>query len=877
MLYCPNYNCQAPNPETHQFCERCRMPLPKRYLWAVGKSAATIEPGQTLSERYLCKAPRIFLDTQPGVSPATLSQFPPAVMPYLRLAAYQIHVPQAYGWMQYDDAKQGAEAILLLEYAAIALPSVLSKASASSSSPSELRLLPSLTSQWQDVNAMRQLNWLWQLAKLWQPLAAEQVVSSLIDPELIRVEDHLVRLLELRSDRRTTQGVGASLFAKLGETWLQWVPTARPEIRSFLEALCHHLIDGKIQQPKQLLMCLDRALMTTGKAQRRQISMATQTDRGPSRSRNEDACFPSQHPVVHLDSQQTKSPPLDSRLIIVCDGIGGHSGGDVASQSAIDTLYSHLDALNIKRLSSATLITELRRATCIANDVISERNDGEQRRDRDRMGTTLVMGVLQHHEMYLAHLGDSRAYLITDSGCHQATLDDDVASREARLGYGTYRSALYQPSSGSLVQALGMSASSSLHPTIQRIVLEGKGLLLLCSDGLSDNDLLESTWQTYLTPLFQGKVDIQTTVDQLIQAANQYNGHDNVTVGLISWSAEPVADVQLSADLATPPALSSSTSNPSSNTRLQQRSAPTKLQNETKIDFDETAKTQLVTPQSSDITTQATADNLQTEDQSKPRSSSSRLLPLILSIAFLLALGGVLAYILLPPVSDRINMILGINDASDDRESESEGEGANPSFDEFEPNESELVFDSGDFVQVSPSALGGDSAPDSANLLMLLPQPQNPPNPSGSAGTAPLDPSSDVAPPSGLPPVSPSSAEINRPHLIPAGSTLKVLRKQEGSSQGLWVRLQLCALPIPLERMPSSIEPISSDGETSPPPSSAPVSSAPDASQARPVEMLTPGQTGWIAEALLVPAVVDVRTVLSPEEQENCQPIAESN
>lgn len=908
MLYCPNYNCQAPNPEKHQFCERCRMPLPKRYVWAVGKSAGDITPGQTIADRYRCKASRIFLDTHPGMPPATLSQFPPAVLPYLRLAAYQIHVPQAYGWMQYEHPETGVEAILLLEYAAIATPArsrVVSGPMTSQPSDFEpsLRPLPTLVSQWSKVNAMRQLNWLWQIVKLWQPLAAEQVVSSLLDPDLLRVEDHLVRLLELRGDRRTTRGVGASLLAELGQMWQQWVPTARPEIRSFLEALCQHLINGKIQHPGQVLVCLDRALNTTGKAQTRQINMATQTDRGPSRPRNEDACYPSNPPVVHLDSRQTQTPSLDSSLVIVCDGIGGHSGGDVASTLAIETLYAHLETLNVSRLSPVTLVTELRRATCIANDVISERNDSEQRRDRDRMGTTLVMGLLHHHELYITHLGDSRAYLVTSLGCHQMTLDDDVASREARLGYGTYRNALYQPSAGSLVQALGMSASGSLHPTVQRLVLEGEGVLLLCSDGLSDNDLLESIWQTYLTPLLQGKADIQTVAQQLIDAANRHNGHDNVTVGLIGWSVMPAADVQLSTELATPPALTSSISSPPSKARLQS-SNQTRLQANTAVD--ETAKTQLI-PSTSAVVKPSPAEFPSSAEQPSSSAPSRSLLPLILSIVFLLALGGVFAYILLPSVSDRIDTLLGINRQPSPGPLNENRDETPPNFNEFGSDENLLTFKSGEFVQIRQSTLADESYVDPANLLVLIPAPQ----PQGSS-----PPTSSNSPESGLdsgstdvPTTSPEpslESEITQPRLIPAGSVLKVLKKQESESQDLWVQLQLCSLPVSAEQLPSSVEPIESDGTATSSSTPVPQSNTSASSEAattdsaqatpsnsanngdgsrdgalanpvaRPVDLLVPGQTGWITEALLAPAVVNVSSDLTPTEQGACQNLDEN-
>ena len=82
------------------------------------------------------------------------------------------------------------------------------------------------------------------------------------------------------------------------------------------------------------------------------------------------------------------------------------------------------------------------------------------------MGTTVVMALPIAPAMYITHVGDSRAYWITRHNCHQITLDDDLASREVRLGYAVYRQALQHSGSGSLVQALGMSTSASLTKTL---------------------------------------------------------------------------------------------------------------------------------------------------------------------------------------------------------------------------------------------------------------------------------------------------------------------------------------------------------------------------------------------------------------------------
>jgi protein phosphatase len=181
---------------------------------------------------------------------------------------------------------------------------------------------------------------------------------------------------------------------------------------------------------------------------------------------------------------------------------------------------------------------DLERAVAKANDKISQRNDNEHRQGRQRMGTTIVMALPIAHEIYIAHVGDSRAYWITHHGCHQVTLDDDVASREVRLGYALYREALEHRGSGSLVQALGMSKSTSLHPTSQRFIVDEDAVFLLTSDGLSDFDRVEESWETEILPLLSGKTSIEDVAQRLIEIANTKNGHDNATIALVHYHVE---------------------------------------------------------------------------------------------------------------------------------------------------------------------------------------------------------------------------------------------------------------------------------------------------------------------------------------------------
>ncbi|MBX2862346.1 MAG: protein phosphatase 2C domain-containing protein, partial [Leptolyngbyaceae cyanobacterium MAG.088] len=440
---------------------------------------------------------------------------------YLMLAAHRLHMPQPYALLNPGTGRE----TLLLDTAAIANES-------GSLNP---KLLPSLKEAWPTASPLRQLNWLWQIARLWSDFGEQQVASSLLSNHQLRVHGSLVRLLELVID------VQSPTLRQLGTFWQNLVPTAQPSIRDFLETLCHQLNQGDIATTQVLIHCLDQAIATTANGYHTDYGLAVMTDQGPSRKRNEDACYPTSGTVqTHTLGPQAK--PMERRplLLLVCDGIGGHDGGDVASQLAIATIEQQLSPL-LKQLAHqpqhdpATVAMALEQAICTANDNISHYNDQGRRQARDRMGTTLVMALVIGVHIYIAHVGDSRAYRISINSCQQITFDDDVAAREVRLGYGFYADVVNRPGTGALIQALGMGHSTALHVIVQRLILDDDIVLLLCSDGLSDYDRIEQYWPTHILPLLKGhKHKPVAAVTSLVQLANTYNGHDNVTVGVIT-------------------------------------------------------------------------------------------------------------------------------------------------------------------------------------------------------------------------------------------------------------------------------------------------------------------------------------------------------
>ncbi|MEB3355454.1 MAG: protein phosphatase 2C domain-containing protein [Synechococcales bacterium] len=855
MLQCPNHNCQTPNSEASRFCYKCRFPLPKRYLWAVGDFADRFRLGDLVGDRYLCKGSRIFLDTQPGLPPDTLIDLPADVLCYLRLAPYQLHIPQVYGWV---DAALGPDTrtrLLLLERAALFTP--LSHPPISATNPSkklesaqQVQILPALADVWPTTPPLRQLNWLWQIAQLWQPLFNEGAVAGLLTPPILRVEGPLVRLLYLPMGGRQAPAVSQQpTLAALGSLWLQWVPQAHPDIAAFLEALCQQLSEGHIRNAEQLMAHLDQAMKLASQPHFCRVDVATRTDQGPSRPRNEDACYPASGTVESHKVGGKRSPEsADPILVMVCDGIGGHQGGDVASRLAIDTLHHHLQPQPLHQLAPSDLISELIQATYAANDAISQRNDGEQRRDRQRMGTTLVFSLIRDAECFITHVGDSRAYWITPWGCHQVTLDDDVASREMRLGYGTYRNALYHPSAGSLIQALGMGSSHTLHPTVQRFMLEGTGVLLLCSDGLSDNELIETCWDTILLPLLEKGGDLANANQQLIELANTRNGYDNVTVGLIRWQMTPSTTVPIPATLALPgPQVARSQA-----TRLQ-LGQKTHLQlppEKSAIPDDPPTAPQ-------DRPTRLVAPQIEPPVGDSPSPQRPDLLPsrqglwsLVVGILVLLGVGGALAAVFVPSLGDRLSRLLDSPPSPDEASVPPAPSSDNPAsgsdLDALPP------LPVGSFIQVSQAGHNrGDSPEASEDFLVLLPAPPGAPAAiAPSAASIPPAPGSSITASSPAEETTPSTGSmITVPGVVPLGSIVQILSKQKVSGQEQWVRLKICSTP---SAPPQAL--LSSPAASTPAnPSVATAPETPLPSDASTLPVLQPGQVGWLEELAIAP------------------------
>ncbi|MEH1765209.1 MAG: serine/threonine phosphatase [Nostoc sp.] len=262
---------------------------------------------------------------------------------------------------------------------------------------------------------------------------------------------------------------------------------------------------------------------------------AGRTDVGRQRHHNEDY-FGIETKIHKLEFP--KSRVLEGHgLYILCDGMGGHAGGEIASELAVNTLRQYFQ----EHWIGNQLPTEdsIREAVYLANEVIYKLNQQDARSGVGRMGTTLVMLLIQDTQAAVAHVGDSRLYRVTrKQGLEQVTVDHEVGQRE--ITRGVEASIAYaRPDAYQLTQALGPRDENSIDPDVGFFDINEDTLLLLASDGLSDNDLLETHWQTHLDPLLSSGANLERGVTDLIELANQYNGHDNITGILIRAKVRP--------------------------------------------------------------------------------------------------------------------------------------------------------------------------------------------------------------------------------------------------------------------------------------------------------------------------------------------------
>lgn len=211
-----------------------------------------------------------------------------------------------------------------------------------------------------------------------------------------------------------------------------------------------------------------------------------------------------------------------AQYAVVCDGMGGANGGNIASKIAVEVIGSRIrDGYqdNASYTSAEHLLTS---AMATANVGVYDRAQKEEA--LMGMGTTVVAVIASAHTAYISHVGDSRLYLYRDGILTQITRDHSVVQELVESGQITEEEARSHPRKNYITRAIGVVSEE--YGEYDELSLQPGDRLLLCTDGLT-NEVPAATIAQHLT------VPSEDAVEALIRAALDDGGMDNITVALI--------------------------------------------------------------------------------------------------------------------------------------------------------------------------------------------------------------------------------------------------------------------------------------------------------------------------------------------------------
>lgn len=244
------------------------------------------------------------------------------------------------------------------------------------------------------------------------------------------------------------------------------------------------------------------------------IQVGARTDLGRVRKNNED-CY-------------SIDPAL--QLYVLSDGMGGEAHGEIASNLAVQTIVTHCRQAENSRATPifgetrpdiSERTNRLASAIHLANRKVFESASANP--EQQGMGATIVAGWIEGQRLSLAHVGDSRAYLLRSGSLEQLTADHSLVAEKVRIGILTPQEADASEIQSVLTRAVGTTPSVQVD-TDEQMLLSGDSLVL-CSDGLTRMVTDPEIASTLITAS-----SAQEAANRLVDLANEYGGVDNVSV-----------------------------------------------------------------------------------------------------------------------------------------------------------------------------------------------------------------------------------------------------------------------------------------------------------------------------------------------------------
>ncbi len=238
------------------------------------------------------------------------------------------------------------------------------------------------------------------------------------------------------------------------------------------------------------------------------------TDIGKKRTMNQDFVYSSETPVGNLPN-----------LFIVADGMGGHNGGGFASSYTVEVMTKSI--IHSKETHPRMIIEE-----AIKNANSEIRRKARANEELFGMGTTVVAATFCDDILQVVNVGDSRLYIVDDE-IRQITKDHSYVEEMIRMGELDRDSARTHPKKNIITRAIG--ADDTVNPDFFTVKLQPGSIVLMCSDGLTN--MLEDE---QIRMILRGQRDIVEKAEELVKAANDNGGKDNIAVILV----EPSFDEQ---------------------------------------------------------------------------------------------------------------------------------------------------------------------------------------------------------------------------------------------------------------------------------------------------------------------------------------------
>lgn len=213
----------------------------------------------------------------------------------------------------------------------------------------------------------------------------------------------------------------------------------------------------------------------------------------------------------------------DAVLSVVCDGMGGANAGHIASNMAANLITEYVKRSFVPDMNESSIKNLLSSAIKTANSEIYEKAKGEE--EYFGMGTTAVVALVIKDKAYIAHVGDSRAYLISNDSATLLTKDHSVIQTLIDGGHITEAEAKTHPEKNVITRAIGTAEDVASDFTDISL---NNGLLLLCTDGISNvinADMLKNK---------AAEIGLEDLPKSLIELANSLDSGDNVTVTVLN-------------------------------------------------------------------------------------------------------------------------------------------------------------------------------------------------------------------------------------------------------------------------------------------------------------------------------------------------------